>query len=102
MVTSSSRGPQALGSVLVQAAQQEVSGDGKLHRPLPITPPEPSQLMRKLSSMKLTLGAKKSGTAVFPGGSNDKESARDAGDLDSIPGLGRYPGEGDGYPPQYS
>ena len=52
--------------------------------------------------MKLTLGAKKLGTAIFPGGSNNKESARNAGDLDSIPGLGRYPGEADGYPPQYS
>ena len=29
------------------------------------------------------------------------ESACDAGDLDSIPGLGRCPGEGNGYPLQY-
>ena len=28
----------------------------------------------------------------------DKESACNVGDLDSIPGLGRYPGEGKGYP----
>ena len=102
LVTSYSRGPQPLGSVLVQAAQQEVSGDGKLHRPLPIAPPEPSQFMRKLSSMKLVLGAKKLGTDAFPGGSDSKESARNAGDLDSIPGSGRSPGEENGYPPQYS
>ena len=38
----------------------------------------------------------------FPGGSAGKESARDAGDLGSIPGLGRSPGEGNGYPLQYS
>ena len=38
----------------------------------------------------------------FPGGSAGKESARNAGDLDSIPGLGRFPGEGIGYPLQYS
>ena len=39
----------------------------------------------------------------FPDGSNGKESACNAGDLGSIPGLGRYPGEGNGYPPlQYS
>ena len=31
-----------------------------------------------------------------------KESACNAGDLDSIPGLGRSPGEGKGYPLQYS
>ena len=32
----------------------------------------------------------------FPGGSEVKASARNAGDLGSIPGLGRSPGEGDG------
>ena len=31
-----------------------------------------------------------------------KESTCNAGDLDSIPGLGRSPGEGKGYPLQYS
>ena len=31
-----------------------------------------------------------------------KESAYNAGDLGSISGLGRYPGEGKGYPLQYS
>ena len=38
----------------------------------------------------------------FPGGSDDKESACSIGDQGSIPGLGRSPGEGDGYPLQYS
>ena len=38
----------------------------------------------------------------FPGGSAGKESAYSAGDLASIPGLGRSPGEGNGYPLQYS
>jgi len=38
----------------------------------------------------------------FPGGSDNKESACNAGDLGSIPGLGRSPGEGNGYPLQYS
>ena len=37
-----------------------------------------------------------------PGGSAGKESACNAGDLAPIPGLGRYPGEGNGYPLQYS
>ena len=38
----------------------------------------------------------------FPSGSAGKESAGNAGDLDLIPGLGRSPGEGKGYPLQYS
>ena len=33
----------------------------------------------------------------FPGGSDGKESACIAGDPDSIPGLGRFPGEGKAY-----
>ena len=38
----------------------------------------------------------------FPGSSAGKESACNAGDTSSIPGLGRCPGEGIGYPPQHS
>ena len=38
----------------------------------------------------------------FPGGSADKESACNVGDLGSIPGLGRSTGEGKGYLLQYS
>ena len=38
----------------------------------------------------------------FPGGSDGKESARNVGDLSSIPGLGRSPGGGHGNPFQYS
>ena len=38
----------------------------------------------------------------FPGGSDGKESASNAGDLGSIPGLGRAPGGGRGNPFQYS
>ena len=38
----------------------------------------------------------------FPGGSNGKESACNAGDPCLIPGLGRSPGGGNGYPLQYS
>ena len=38
----------------------------------------------------------------FPGGSAGKESACNAGYLGSIPGLGKSPGEGNGYPLQYS
>ena len=38
----------------------------------------------------------------FPGRSALKESACNEGDLGSISGLGRAPGEGKGYPLQYS
>ena len=41
-------------------------------------------------------------TWVFPGGSDGKESACNAGDLYLIPGSGRSPGEGNGNPLQYS
>ena len=38
----------------------------------------------------------------FPCGSDSKESACSAGDLGSVPRLGRSPGEGKGYPLRYS
>ena len=41
-------------------------------------------------------------TLGFPGGSEVKASASNAGDLGSIPGSGRPPGEGNGNPLQYS
>ena len=39
--------------------------------------------------------------ADFPGGTVDKESACNAGDVDLIPWLGRSPGVGNGNPLQY-
>ena len=38
----------------------------------------------------------------FPDGSDDKASVCNAGDPDLIPGLGRFPGEGNGNSLQYS
>ena len=38
----------------------------------------------------------------FPGSLDSEESACNSGKLGSIPGSGRYPGEGNGYPLQYS
>ena len=38
----------------------------------------------------------------FPGGSDGKVSVYNAEDLGSIPGSGRFPGEGNGNPLQYS
>ena len=53
-----------------------------------------TQLKRLSSSSSLTMG--------FPDGSNVKASACSAGDLESIPGLGRSPGGGHGNPLQCS
>ena len=39
---------------------------------------------------------------AFPGGSAGEESARNAGDPGSVLGWGRFPGEGNGNPLQYS
>ena len=41
-------------------------------------------------------------SATFPGGSDGKASVSNAGDLGSIPGSGRFPGEGNSNPLQYS
>ena len=41
-------------------------------------------------------------TVQNPGGSDDKESAYNARHLSLIPGSRRFPGEGNGYPLQYS
>ena len=42
------------------------------------------------------------GACSFPGGSDSKESTCSAGDPGWIPGLGRSPKKGNGYPLQYS
>ena len=51
---------------------------------------------------KLNLRDRVLGEVGFPSGSDSKESACNAGELSSIPGSGRCPGEGNGYPLQYS
>ena len=52
----------------------------------------------------LSLSVKSEGESFLdlPGDSAGKESPCNAGDLGSIPGLGRSPGEGKGYSLQYS
>ena len=59
----------------------------------PILPSSPNHLSH-LEWFSLSL--------LFPCGSAGKESACNVGDLGSIPGLGGSPGEGKGYPLQYS
>ena len=58
-------------------------------------------LVRFLSQEDLLEKGKGTHSSVL-GGSAHKESACHAGDLGSIPGLGRSPGEEKGYPLQYS
>ena len=62
--------------------------------PPPGDPPDPG--IKPMSPVSPAL------QAGFPGGSAGKESACNAGDLGLIPELGRSPGEGNGYPLQYS
>ena len=59
------------------------------------------RLHRDWGSPTLDLSDESSCSKGFPGSFAGKESACNVGDLSSIPGLGRYPGEGKGYPLQY-
>ena len=52
------------------------------------------EIVKTVSLLYISIG--------FHGGSGGKESACNAGDLSSIPGLESSPGEGKGYPLQYS
>ena len=58
----------------------------------------PQSLQIVIAAMKL----KDTYSLDFPCGSDGKVSTYNAGDLGSIPGSGRYPGEGNGNPCQYS
>ena len=51
---------------------------------------------------KINLKIKWTSLGGFPGSSDDKESACNAGDLGSVRGMGRSPGGGHGNPLQYS
>ena len=65
--------------------------------------------MKNLQTINSREGVKKryssytvGGNVVFPGSSDSKASACNVGDPGSIPGLGKFPGEGNGTPLQYS
>ena len=57
--------------------------------------------MKELRYFQTILKAKIVIIQSFPGGSDGKESVCNAGDLGSISGLARFPGEGNGFPLQY-
>ena len=62
----------------------------------------PKKLSRPLNSVFSLLRAVRHIFRDFSGSSDYKESACNAGDPGLIPGLGRSPGKGNGYPLQYS
>ena len=57
---------------------------------------------QRLHALEILFFSSSSLSGLFPGGSEGKASACNAGDQDSVPGLGRSPGEGNGYLLQYS
>ena len=61
-----------------------------------------SLLLNMLSRLVITFLPRSKHLWGFPGGSEVKASASNAGDLGSIPGSGSSPGEGNGNPLQYS
>ena len=63
---------------------------------------EPSNISLQASCHTFTVILRPFPIKCFPCGSAGKESACNVGDLGSIPGFGRSPGEGKGYPLQYS
>ena len=68
-------------------------------------PPSMQETLVRSARLKICWRRDRLPTPVFlgfPCGSAGKESAYNAGDPSSIPGLGRSPGEGKGYPFQYS
>ena len=75
--------------------------------PVALSLPHPAQRLRVCSTAQgagiclCHLGRRLSPSGL-PGSSVGKESACNAGDPGSIPGLGKSPGEGIGYPLQYS
>ena len=58
--------------------------------------------LKKREVAKLSLGDAEAPPLGFPGSSAGKESTFNAGDLGSILGLGKSPGEGNNYSLQYS
>ena len=58
--------------------------------------------MQKLSEFPIYLLLFYLSPHCFPGSSADTESTCNVGDVSLIPGLGRSPGEGNGYPLQYA
>ena len=82
-------GSEGLGTEVLAGLRKMLAGPA-----VPFLP-----VKNELASFYLSVGQ---GSVGLPGGPVGKESTYSVGDLGSIPGLGRSPGEGKGYPLQYS
>ena len=95
----------ALGAPLVLmrclGGLQEGRWSPAMIRSLELLVPPPT-LLRERQGLEMELMVHHTYVMFFPGGLQGKESACSAGDLGSIPGSGRSPGEGDGNPLQNS
>ena len=99
-----------LASLVVQLVKNEPTGFNLWVGKIPWRRerlPTPLYWPREVHGLYSSRGHKESDTTEqlslgFPDDSAGKESACNTGDLGSIPGLGKSPGEGKGYPLQYS
>ena len=99
---------QVLNSIKLGIPQRRIPGEGNVS-PLQYSNLENSMdrgawwaTVHGITRVRYDLATKPGEELGFPGGSEGKESAFIAGDLGSIPGLGRSPGEGNDNPLQYS
>ena len=83
-----------------QREEHQVQSAAWFDLPAPLQHPHP--FSRPFPAKRPLVGLSHSCLFVFPDSSVGKESTCNVGDLGSIPGLGRTPGEGKGYPLQYS
>ena len=60
------------------------------------------KIIYRLTFIPWAFWNKRKSAAGFPCGSTGKESTCNSGELDSVPGMEKSPGEGKGYPLQYS
>ena len=74
------------------------SGTVRSHQHCGVCRRSMASLVERISDLGVSRWEDVKGLWGFPASSAGRESACNAGDLGSIPGLGRFPGEGKGYP----
>ena len=101
--TEEPSGLQSMGSQRVRPTEpltlSQFHGQAVRHGWYPVAP---THGQTSSQTVRWTTPVDDAGGQGFPGGSAGEESACNAGDPGSIPGLGRATGEGIGYPLQYS
>ena len=90
--------------VLERGEEKKVAGDSTVLPAMVWMCPLKIQMLEPYPLKTMILGGGAFGRSFwdFPGRSDSKVSVYNAGGLGSIPGLGRFPGEGNGNPLQYS